>query len=99
MPYIIKAKRLSSNMESAISEAASALEKEPTGVVVYFLARILMQWAFSHGMSFQTMANVHSALSTVDKEIYRRVTAHYEKEKAQANGDIPEFADWSDIKD
>ena len=42
----------------------------------------------SSGLSYNLLNGIHGVLSAVDKELYRRLTAPYEDEKIELNGDI-----------
>jgi len=63
------------------------MDRIPAGDLNYFLTKILLQY-LGEQPNYQRFNDVMGVLSGIDKELYRRMTAIYENQKKDSNGDV-----------
>lgn len=80
MPYITEEQRDELKYDFVVPRNAGELN--------YLISQILCGYVSLNGLSYQTCADIGSALSYLDKEFYRRVVAPYEDGKIKTNGDV-----------
>lgn len=71
-----------------------------SGELNYMITAMCLAYLQDKGESYQTHADIMSALECAKQEWYRRKVAPYENEKAQANGDVyaPNYLDELDLE-
>jgi len=82
MPYILKKDRIK------LEDALQKIIPENAGEINYCIFKIALNYIKSKGLSYQTLNDLEGALSNCSKEIYRRISTHYEDLKIVENGDI-----------
>lgn len=80
MPYIKKAKR-DFVAEPRLTQARTS------GELNYHLTVVVIRYLQDHGLSYQTCADIVSALDNCKDEFRRRIQHPYEDEKIKINGD------------
>lgn len=81
MPYIPKNRRdeLCPSVNSQI---------DTPGELNYVMTVFALQYLKSHGLSYDTLADITSAFENAKLEFYRRVAGPYEDQKIGQNGDV-----------
>jgi hypothetical protein len=80
MPYIGKDRRYEIMSEGDAPTCSGELN--------FVITMMCLDYINHNGLSYTTLNEIHGALSCVDKEFYRRLTAQYEDKKIRENGDI-----------
>lgn len=64
--------------------------RKPTkpGELNYLMSQLVRSYIAMNGLSYTTLNAVAGVLSCLSMEVYRRITAKYEDEKASENGDV-----------
>lgn len=58
------------------------------GELNYAFYTLALRYIDRAGLSYKTLNEVHGVFDCCNKELYRRVTATYEDEKIDENGDV-----------
>ena len=92
MPYIFEVRRefYSEELERLLSRMREADYDLRKGDVTYLITKIIVNYIKVKGKSYDTLSDVDGILGTAAKEFYDRVTAPYEKQKREVNGDVYE---------
>jgi hypothetical protein len=85
MPYLDKSAKLDIDY-GAVPRTVGELNYAIHNIIGQYIA--INTRKGSSGLSYNLLNGIHGVLSAVDKELYRRLTAPYEDEKIELNGDI-----------
>lgn len=84
MPYVSKEVR--SELDDKINYAGRNISS--AGELNYLITNLVQEFIAENGKSYNTLNAAIGALECAKLELYRRVTAKYEDEKIQQNGDV-----------
>jgi len=92
MPYVKQTQR--DNIDPAVSELANRIRltsqqdsEQPDGMVNYAVTRLLLN-VMTHELRYVTLERAVGCLECCKLELYRRLGAPYEDQKAKANGEV-----------
>lgn len=83
MPYVN-----TDRQERADRQLPPVLDILDVGQLTYMLTRVINDYRYTHGTTFQTIAEIVGALECTKSEFQRRVVAKYEDKKIATNGDV-----------
>lgn len=89
MPYIKHANR--EPLDYLINSLAEKIYN--VGELNYAVTRLALRLLKRQGLSYTNIAGIIGTLHLIPLELQDRLLRHYENEKCQANGDLPELAD------
>ena len=80
MPYI----------KAMFRDALDSGEDTPhnAGELNYVITRVIADYLFEHGLSYQRLNDVIGVLECSKQELYRRIAGPYEDTKVAENGDV-----------
>lgn len=86
MPYITEERR--EKLKTEITKKLNYEQIQTAGELNYAFTIIMLEYIRRRGKTYQTLNDVLGALEGAKLEIYRRVAAPFEDQKAQENGDV-----------
>ena len=90
MPYIDADKRelLDHSLQNLYARILVHDEADLAGILNYCISRIVSEIVKEKGLKYSQLNELIGVLECAKLELYRRVAAPYEDEKAQINGDV-----------
>ena len=89
MPYILKSRR--DDLDYAKTVIASAIQQKKidcAGDLNYLFTVTIHEYLKQKGLNYANINEMIGMLECTKLELYRKVAANYEEEKAKINGDI-----------